>query len=341
MNRTMDRNQFGQLLRSTIVPENISSEEYKQKLMPIAEALMAMMPEKLYRYRSCSTLNIDAFDKDLVYAVTADKFNDPYDTLIQYDIESIRQQVRCYCNKDFISALQMLIRKGMEFPHNMTRLFGAENLESLKIQILSCGDIDSLAYEQFYEYMDSICEKAFLKISDIIKKVSPIACFSETVQSVTMWSHYADNHEGFALEYDLRFIPTEGSAMGCSIFPVVYDDHRFEATDFIAWCFAKGYGIDMKQPDQFAHFKLSLHKSTQWEYEKEWRLFHNIQDGLDKSRATSMAIVPKAIYYGKNILPINRKLLHFIAREKGIAEYDMYIDSASFKYEMLPKPAVF
>ena len=49
----MDRNQLGQLLRSTIIPENTSSEEYKQKLKPIAEALMAMLPEKLYRYRSC------------------------------------------------------------------------------------------------------------------------------------------------------------------------------------------------------------------------------------------------------------------------------------------------
>ncbi len=337
----MDRNQFGQLLRSAIIPENTSPEEYKQKLMSIAEALMAMLPEKLYRYRSCSTLNIDAFDKDLVYAITADKFNDPYDTLIQYDIEAIRQQIRRYCNRDFIVALQTLFRNGMGFSHNMTQLFGSENLERLKTQLLSCEDIDSIALEQFCEYMESVCEKSFPQISDIIKKISTIACFSETVQSVTMWSHYADNHEGFALEYDLRFIPTDGNSMGCFIFPVVYDDNRFEATDLIAWCFAKCYGVDIKQPDQFAHFKVSLHKSTQWEYEKEWRLFHNIQNGSDKSRATSITIVPKAIYYGKNISPINRKLLHFIACEKGIAEYDMYIDSASFKYEMLSKPAVF
>ena len=129
--------------------------------------------------------------------------------------------------------------------------------------------------------------------------------------------------------------------MGCLILPIVYDDNRFEATDFISWCFAKGYGIHINQPDQFAHFKLSLHKSTQWEYEKEWRLFHNKQDISNKSRATSLTIVPKAIYYGQNISPINRKLLHYIALEKGIEEYDMYIDSISLKYEMLSKPAVF
>ncbi len=174
----MDRNQFGQLLRSIIVPENISPEEYKRLLMPIAEAIMAMLPEKLYRYRSCSTLNMDAFDKDLVYAVTADKFNDPYDTLIKYNAGNLGQMFK----------------------------------------------------------------ESFIGISEMIRKISTIACFSETVQSVTMWSHYADNHEGYALESDLRFIPTDGNSMGCFIFPVVYDDNRFEATDLIAWCFAKCYG---------------------------------------------------------------------------------------------------
>jgi len=298
----MDRNQFGQLLRSTIIPEDASLEENNRKLMPIAEALMAMLPKKLYRYRSCSTLNIDAFDKDLVYAVTADKFNDPYDTLIKYD---------------------------------------TENLESFKKQILSYKNINAEVLGTFCEYIETMYKKSYIELSDIIKKVSTIACFSETIQSVTMWSHYADNQEGFALEYDLRFIPTEGAAKGYYLFPVVYDDRRFEATDFLSWCIAKGYGMNVNQPDQFAHYKLSLHKSTQWEYEKEWRLFHNTQDGSDKSRATSLTIVPKAIYYGQNISPINRKLLHFIAREKGIAECDMYIDNTSFKYEMLSKPAVF
>lgn len=298
----MDRNQFGQLLRSTIIPEDASPEENKRKLMPIAKALMAMLPEKLYRYRSCSTLNIDAFDKDLIYAVTADKFNDPYDTLMKYD---------------------------------------TKNSESFKKQILSCQNINAEVLEPFCKYIEAVYKKPYIELSDIIKKVSTVACFSETIQSVTMWSHYADNHEGFALEYDLRFIPTEGAAKGYYLFPVVYDDRRFEATDFLSWCIAKGYGMNVNNPDQFAHYKLSLHKSTQWEYEKEWRLFHNLQDCSNKSRATSLAIAPKAIYYGQKISPINRKLLHYIAQEKDIAEYDMYIESSSLKYEMLFKPVVF
>lgn len=60
-----------------------------------------------------------------------------------------------------------------------------------------------------------------------------------------------------------------------------------------------------------------------------------------QTRATSLKIVPKAIYYGERISNIHKKILHYIAQEKGIAEYDMYIDCGSLKYEMLYKPSQF
>ena len=46
------------------------------------------------------------------------------------------------------------------------------------------------------------------------------------------------------------------------------------------------------------------------------------------------SIRPTAIYYGADIAPINRKMLHMIAKEKGIKEYQMYIDNRSYDYSM-------
>ena len=34
------------------------------------------------------------------------------------------------------------------------------------------------------------------------------------------------------------------------------------------------------------------------------------------------------------VAPINRKMLHMIAKEKGIKEYQMYIDNRSYNYSM-------
>ena len=52
----------------------------------------------------------------------------------------------------------------------------------------------------------------------------------------------------------------------------------------------------MKNPDTFMASKCMLYKSPQWSYEKEWR--------------------------------------HMIAKEKGIKEYQMYIDNRSYDYSM-------
>ena len=46
------------------------------------------------------------------------------------------------------------------------------------------------------------------------------------------------------------------------------------------------------------------------------------------------SIRPTAIYYGADIAPINRKMLHMIAKEKGLKEYQMYIDNRSYDYSM-------
>lgn len=53
---------------------------------------------------------------------------------------------------------------------------------------------------------------------------------------------------------------------------------------------------------------------------------------------TCVTLKPMSIYYGMNISSEDKNKLHEIARNKGLKEYDMYIDFASDKYEMLCRP---
>ena len=53
------------------------------------------------------------------------------------------------------------------------------------------------------EFFNQI-ENVFREAESYLRRSTFIACFSETVNSVTMWSHYAHSHKGFVLEYDLR-----------------------------------------------------------------------------------------------------------------------------------------
>ncbi len=337
----MLRSEFAKLLESTTIPEEIDQEDIKSRIYPISAALMSMLPQKLYRYRNCSTLNLDAFDKDLVYAVTADKFNDPYDTLVYYNLDNIQEQMKVYCTEEFLETFkQMLGNKDFDFPPNVIQFFGRKNLERLRDQVISCNGVDPLTLTAFRVAMESKLNEILSTMGDTLKIVSTIACLSESIDSVIMWSHYAQNHEGFALEYDLRFLLEHGE-MNCCILPVIYGNDRFDANSFIQWYIAKSMGLDVKNIDSLSHLKMAIHKSTQWEYENEWRIIHSEKQSDPHSRATSLKIVPKAIYYGERISNINKKILHYIAQEKGIAEYDMYIDCGSLKYEMLYKPSQF
>ena len=54
---------------STILPEGISNEEMKEKLLPLSKHILENIPSKLFRNRPCSEMNIDAFNEDKLYAV--------------------------------------------------------------------------------------------------------------------------------------------------------------------------------------------------------------------------------------------------------------------------------
>ena len=74
----MNRNEFAKLLNDTIIPECLEQSEVADRMRPIGVALKSMLPQKLYRYRSCSTLNLDAFDKDLIYACKKQVFDQQF-----------------------------------------------------------------------------------------------------------------------------------------------------------------------------------------------------------------------------------------------------------------------
>lgn len=59
-----------------------------------------------------------------------------------------------------------------------------------------------------------------------------------------------------------------------------------------------------------------------------------MNDFQDKSPVCIDLLRPTAIYYGTRITPINKKMLHLIAKEKGISEYQMYIDNKSYNYSV-------
>lgn len=82
-----------------------------------------------------------------------------------------------------------------------------------------------------------------------------IVSMTARYDSALMWAHYADAHQGLCFEFDLSI----AADWGITLLPVVYDDRCKvgKISDF----------------DELSRTMTSslYHKSSDWEYEKEWR----------------------------------------------------------------------
>ncbi len=188
---------------------------------------MCYAPTYLYKYYSDSSLNWDAVRNNKMWYSAPCNFNDVFDCDIFIDEKSI-----------FNSVLQMVPDKRGVRP-------GSPMWRQLK-QTLS-QEIVSLK-STFYE----------------MKSTTGISCLSETDDSLLMWSHYANNHRGICVEYELLEINKQ---LGFSPVPIVYSDERSVFQNL------NSNTLDNDVTEVF--IKSLTSKSPGWSYEKEWRI---IQD---------------------------------------------------------------
>lgn len=94
--------------------------------------------------------------------------------------------------------------------------------------------------------------------ADALKRVGGVSCFSEVRDNLLLWGHYADGHKGFCLEFE-----TSKSDLFSKARQVRYQDAlpRLNAELFLK---------DSLEPVM----SLLLTKAKCWEYEREWRIFH-------------------------------------------------------------------
>ena len=104
--------------------------------------------------------------------------------------------------------------------------------------------LDTSYWEQFTDELSILIDAHIKNIRT--NRFTKIACFTEDVQSQYMWDNYAAGYTGFALEYDFRSLAFRGcevchkvkecdeySKSFTSIYPVIYSETRYNATDSI------------------------------------------------------------------------------------------------------------
>ena len=99
---------------------------------------------------------------------------------------------------------------------------------------------------------------------DELRNTMGVSCLSESDNSLLMWAHYANNHRGMCVEYDLLGI---NSALKFTAVPVIYSQER------ACFNFIKLESMQNEAMSLFIHSLTS--KSLEWSYEKEWRIIRD------------------------------------------------------------------
>ena len=214
-------------------------------------------PESVFKYTSVTEYSIKSLEDQEIFLNAPCNFNDPYDFAPNFRISRPSKEELFKCNE---------ILQQQNPKETLTldpKYHGHEGYEMLCDQIV----------------MDM---KWHLKKS--IKRSSEqtgVSCFAESKDILLMWSHYADHHKGFCLEFDTKEDPFSNV---CKVnyvteFPEVNPLFVFEKND-----------IDI-------YVELLRTKFIDWSYEREWRIIG--PSAGTKRKYLSKAL--KAVYFGTKI----------------------------------------
>ncbi len=172
---------------------------------------------------------------------------------------------------------------------------------------LSKDDFDDMG---FPEGTEALWQSVITSIRNHITTI----CFTQNPDNMSMWSNYANNHQGFCIEYKIED-PSR-------FYPVIYVDERLKAREL---CIDLLYGLlnsELEGDERtrtLKHFLLlTAFKSKDWESEHEIRaiFINNINEVGDTGRLHSckdIGVKPLTIFSGIKCLPDNERELRCIA----------------------------
>lgn len=254
--KTFEQDEWKLKLRSELITGIIGNEEEKANAYgEVGYYYTCCAPASIYKYYSDNELNMDSLKNNKMWYSAPCNFNDVFDCDIFINEEKIFN--------DFLKLI----------PDKRTVRVGSKIWIELKSIIRK--EIKKLRYD-----------------FDASKYKIGVSCFSESEDSLLMWAHYANNHRGMCVEYNLLDI---NSVLDFSAIPVIYSENQ-ACFDF--------FDEESIEKDTSKLFIESLSsKSPEWSYEKEWRIIRDQEAcgdkwNSDKKGALLDMISPRSVILG-------------------------------------------
>ena len=243
-------------LRSKMITALIGAPSEKiQAYNEVGYYYQCYAPSSLYKYYSDTELCLNSIQNNQIWYSAPCNFNDVFDCDISIDDKKV-----------FNEALKL-------FPDKRGIRPGSNAWKNFRLTMNQQLRVLRATFEE-------------------LRKTTGVSCFSELNDSLLMWAHYANNHRGICVEYDLIEVNrvTQFTAI-----PVIYSDERP--------CF-RFFDPKSIEKDTYRLFIHSLtSKSPEWSYEKEWRIVRaqgacGENWKIDKRGALLKMIQPSSIILG-------------------------------------------
>ena len=171
--------------------------------------------------------------------------------------------------------------------------------------------------------MDTDLARVNVEMKEVMDKTYRVGCLCTDYKNRLMWSHYADGHKGFCIEYDFSVPCKERSEL--LVLPVVYSRERPKFPWRVA--FATDKNSDAVKNDSARAMILSLvTKDDAWQYEDEWRIITLQSSGIENVKMPPIS----CIYIGALCPEAHRTMLLEIAQMHNIPVKQMTIDRGEY-----------
>lgn len=281
------------------------------------------LPKYLFRYRPVSIKSLEALRTNKLYFSSANYYDDPFDTFLHIDIETIK--------KEFHNAFQT----------NESTEAILERIKPLFKSILTAEQMAQFTVKNVTEALSKGLVERFLNstlaLRDELKKDTWSVCFSENGFNEVLWLKYADQHRGFVQIYDLEnndnfLCGKQEKCANCGVkifgtplYPIYYSDTPYDATDFARLVVLHKLEETMEVPIPqqiydgigtgfWERERTTLIKKKCHEYDEEWRMITSCQI----KPPIMMEWIPSGIILGMRMDSEAENLVINMAKEAGI-----------------------
>lgn len=263
---------------------------------------MEKSPKNLYKYRSFGVNSLRLLSEAEIFYANPRSFNDPLDC-----DPSIRTDT------DLVS-LERLCSKILSDVHGPEK--ARKEMEHEKYMSTEYGNYrtDKKAGNYYVQRLRSQIKRHL----DAEMTGWGVLSLASRWDSVLMWSHYAEKHEGFCIEYDL------GNHACLDLKPVTYKSNRsINVSNLIDW---KIHNVEAAKRSVLDTYFFA--KAPQWGYEEEWRDIYQM-NGAKGPLQSPFQI--SGVYFGLRCDPsVQTSLVKLLAnRHPKIEFYNVYFPEKS------------